>query len=87
MNAKEGDKITAKADKVLRKLHRVPDEASLPASLSTVHAKTAGNQGQWFCIDCGTPLLNNWEASAHDSEKPKHRLAWHSHVSGNLEVP
>ena len=54
---------------------------------TSLRASAAGVQGQWFCIDCGTPLLSNWEASSHDSEKPKHRLAWHSFTSGNMEVP
>lgn len=78
--AKAGDVIGKKARNVLRKTGH--DQES-------VMNKGEGNEGQWFCIDCGLFPENNFQAIGHASGKyathPKHRLAWRSFVSGKIE--
>ena len=82
--AKVGDKLSRKALTVLSK-------RGLPYS-NVVGDKTAGQQGQWFCIDCGELPMNNMQAQSHaGSEKfasnPDHRMAWRNFESGKLEAP
>lgn len=52
-----------------------------------VAAKTSGGGGQWFCIDCGAFPENQFMAGSHEREKPKHRIAWRSASTGNIEEP
>lgn len=77
--AKAGDKITAKARKVL--------EQRLGYTPETVQPKAEGAQGQWFCITCGDLPQNNFQAQTHRDECPKHKLAWRNFESGQVEEP
>jgi hypothetical protein len=40
------------------------------------------DSGQWVCITCGEPFLNNMEATSHT---PKHKLAWWCGEHATLE--
>lgn len=84
-NAKVGDVISEKARKAYAKAlgGRVP----LAAIETHVTTKTEGQGGQWFCIDCGAFPENQFMAGSHERDKPKHRLAWRSASSGNVEEP
>jgi hypothetical protein len=73
VNAKAGDAVKPAARK---RLAQLCGNAPLKCIPDRVIAKHDGNTGQWICIDCGEPFSNNWQASSHESEKPKHRLAW-----------
>jgi hypothetical protein len=86
ITAKAGDKITERARRALRRRlggGRMP----LEAIQDEVVAKSAGDRGQWFCIDCGELPRNNLEAHSHQEESPKHRLAWRDFTSGKIEEP
>lgn len=93
MKAKVGQVIQEKARrKYARALGHIlgtPREAELMEANvpKSVMPKSDGNDGQWFCIDCGELPQNNWQASSHESEKPKHRLAFRNFSSGDIEEP
>lgn len=82
MEAKAGDVVTLKQ---MATDYEYPGLAELKGT--KVKPKAAGNRGQWFCIDCGFPPQNNWQAHTHVDEHPAHRMAWRNFETGDLEVP
>lgn len=87
LTAKAGDKISKKARKVLAKFAygmrgAIVDLEMLENIPSVVEPKTEGNEGQWFCIDCGALPQHNLGAWSHSEQKPKHRFAWRNFATG-----
>lgn len=78
--AKAGDMVTEEALKRLAKI-------GVRGAPKVVCAKSAGDRGQWLCIDCGYPCQNNVDAWSHAEQKKGHRFAWRNFESGNLEEP
>lgn len=84
---KVGDKITAKAG---AKLRRTFNDAVFRCFFGTdekctVREKSAGDNGQFICIDCGDLPQNNMMAQSHPKS---HRIAWRNFDrDGRLEVP
>jgi len=78
--AKAGDMVTEKALKALVTL-------GMRGAPKVECAKSAGQAGQWLCIDCGETPQNNMGAWSHAEEHPKHRFGWRNFESGNLEEP
>lgn len=84
MKAKAGDTIETKARE---RMARAQGQRPLDHMPTVVEPKTEGDAGQWFCITCGELPQNQMQAGSHETEHPKHKLAWRSFASGNIEAP
>ncbi len=78
--AKAGDKLSKKAVKAWTASGR----RSAP---SEIKPKAPGTGGRWVDIDDGYIAFNNSDAWSHAGKYPKHRWAWLSAETGDLEVP
>ena len=81
MYAKAGDSITSVARAKLGMARGMTG----PWPDATVALKTPGGNGQWVCVTCGQTFENNAQAMGHEADHGRHRLAWLSFTTQNIE--